>query len=126
MLERVFPPDSQTWREQWDRIAVFAQLIYDTDRNLGNILYTEGWKLWMIDFSRAFRIWGEFRSPESVTRCDRQLLERLRQLTEEDVERKIGQHLTPGEISASMERRDELVAHVERLIAQKGEHIVLY
>ena len=89
-------------------------------------VYTEGWKLWMVDFSRAFRIWGELRSPESVTRCDRQLLERLRQLTEEDVDGQIGQHLAPGEISALMERRDKLVAHVEPLIAQKGEHIVLY
>ena len=80
----------------------------------------------MIDFSRAFRVWGELRRPERITRCDRQLLERLRQLTEEDVERQIGQHLTPGEISTLMERRDKLVAHVEQLIAQKGEHIVLY
>ena len=126
LKERVFPPDSQAWSEQWHRMAVFAELVYDTDRNQGNILYTEGWKLWMIDFSRAFRIWGELRRPERITRCDRQLLERLRQLTEEDVERQIGQHLTAGEISALMERRDKLVAHVEQLIAQKGEHIVLY
>ncbi len=54
------------------------------------------------------------------------MLERLRQLTEEDVERKIGQHLASGEISALMERRDKLVAHVEQLIAQKGERNVLY
>ncbi len=126
LREHVFPPDHQTWSEQWYRMAVFAELVYDTDRNMGNILYTEGWKLWMIDFSRAFRIWGELRRPGSITRCDRQLLERLRQLTEEDVERKIGQHLTPGEISALMERRDKLVAYVEQLITQKGEHIVLY
>ncbi len=126
LRERVFPPDHQAWSEQWDRMAVFAELVYDTDRNMGNILYTEGWKLWMIDFSRAFRIWGELRRPGSITRCDRQLLERLRQLTEEDVERQIGQHLAPGEISALMERRDKLVAHVEQLIAQKGEHLVLY
>ena len=126
LKERVFPPDSKAWSEQWHRMAVFAELVYDTDRNQGNILYTEGWKLWMIDFSRAFRIWGELRRPERITRCDRQLLERLRQVTEEDVERKIGQHLTPGEISALMERRDKIVAHVEQLIAQKGEHIVLY
>ncbi len=126
LLERVFPPDHQAWSEQWYRMAVFAELVYDTDRNPGNIMYTEGWKLWMIDFSRAFRIWGKLRRPERITRCDRQLLERLRQLTEEDVERKIGQHLDPGEISALMERRDKLVAHVEQLVAQKGEHIVLY
>ena len=126
LRERVFPPDHQTWSEQWYRMAVFAELVYDTDRNMRNILYTEGWKLWMIDFSRAFRIWGELRSPERIARCDRQLLEKLRQLTEEDVERKIGQHLTHGEISALMERRDKLVVYVEQLIAQKGEHIVLY
>lgn len=80
----------------------------------------------MIDFARAFRIWGELRTPERITRCDRQLLERLRQLTEENVERKIGQHLTSGKVSAVMERRDKLVAYVEQLIVQKGEHIVLY
>lgn len=122
----MFPPDHRTWSEQWYRMDVFAELVYDTDRNMGKILYTEGWKLWMIDFARAFRIWGELRTPERITRFDRQLLERLRQLTEEDVECKIGQHLTSGKVSAVMERRDKLVAYVEQLIVQKGEHIVLY
>jgi len=36
-------------------MRVFSQLVYDTDRNLGNVLISEDWHLWMIDFTRAFR-----------------------------------------------------------------------
>ena len=52
------------FNEQHGRMRMFAELVYDTDRNHGNILYDTDWKLWMIDFSRAFRIWGDRNSTE--------------------------------------------------------------
>ena len=44
------------------RLLVFSALIQDSDRNPGNILITEAWKVWMIDFTRAFRLAPELQS----------------------------------------------------------------
>ena len=60
LAERRWPDDMLRFNEQHARMRMFAELVYDTD-----------WKLWMIDFSRAFRIWGDLRAPQSLTRCDR-------------------------------------------------------
>jgi hypothetical protein len=61
-----------------------------------------------------------------LLRCDRQLLEKMRNLTEDEVTRTVGNHLTKPEISAVMKRRDKIVAYFEQLIKQKGESEALY
>ena len=67
------------------RMRLFTQLVADEDRNTGNVLITSDWKLWMIDFTRAFRRNKQLLAPGDVTRCDRQLLEKLKALTKEQV-----------------------------------------
>lgn len=124
--ENLQPPDVTAWNKQVDRMWVFSQLVYDTDRNRGNILITEDWKLWMIDFSRAFRLHHNLQNPARLTVCDRQLLEKLRQLNEAEVLEITKPHLDKGEVKAIMARRDKIVAHFEKLIAEKGENAVLY
>ncbi|MBP7777555.1 MAG: hypothetical protein KA371_10535 [Acidobacteria bacterium] len=74
------PPNAMQWRQQMHRIRVFAALVGDTDRNLGNVLITSDWKLWMIDFTRAFRLWTDLKSPADLSQIDRRLLARLRTL----------------------------------------------
>jgi hypothetical protein len=49
-------PDTDDWNNQMYKIRVFDQLVYDTDPNLTNVLISEDWKIWRIDFSRAFRL----------------------------------------------------------------------
>jgi hypothetical protein len=49
------PPASQFWVDQLNIVRVFDQLIYNTDRNQGNLLITPEWKVWLIDHTRAFR-----------------------------------------------------------------------
>jgi hypothetical protein len=105
---------------------VFAELVRDTDRNKGNVLYTRDWRLVMIDFTRAFRLQPELRTPEQLASCDRLLLSRLRRLQKAEVSRAAGRHLTASEIDALMKRRDLIVAHFDGLIAAKGEAAVLY
>jgi hypothetical protein len=58
--------------------------------------------------------------------CDRQLLEKLRQLSYDEVLDKTKPHLSKSEVKAVIARRDKIVAHFEKLIAQKGEGAVLY
>ena len=57
-------PDQAAWSRQTYRVRVFNELIYDTDRNKSNLLITNDWNIWLIDFSRAFRRWKKIRKPE--------------------------------------------------------------
>ena len=70
-------PDAESWNRQMFRMRLFTQLVADEDRNTGNVLITSDWKLWMIDFTRAFRRSKQLIAPGDVTRSDRQLLETL-------------------------------------------------
>lgn len=119
-------PDSEEWNRQMYRMRTFSQLVYDTDRNLTNVLITDDWKIWMIDFSRAFRLYPELESTKDLARCDRKVLAALRTLTEESVEAHTKPHLGKLGVRAVIERRDKIVAHFDQLIAQNGEDKVLF
>lgn len=123
---KIQPPNPSAWNNQMFRMRVFAQLVYDTDRNLGNVLITEDWKLWMVDFTRGFRLYKQIRSPGDLQRCDRKLLDNLRALTLDQVTAHTKPFLTKPEIEAVMARRDLLLKHFDALIAAKGEASVLY
>lgn len=120
------PPDVEAWNRQIYKVRVFTALIYDTDRNRGNNLITEDWKIWMIDFTRAFRLERELKSPEGLVRCDRDLLEKMKGLTREAVSESVGDHLHRNEIDALLARRDLLLAHYDALIRERGAAAVLY
>ena len=107
-------------------MQVFTELVRDTDRNKGNVLYTNQWRVIMLDFTRAFRLQPELRLPDSLTRCSRDLLARLRTLTRDDVARAAGKHLTGDEVNAVMKRRDLIVRRFDELIAARGEAAVLF
>lgn len=124
--KNVIPPDIHAWNVQMHKVRVFSQLIYDTDRNLTNILITEDWKIWMIDFTRAFRTVRRLQDEKEIFKCDRDLFSKLQQLSRPEVKRAVGPHLTKWEIDALMARRNRIVAHFKKLIAEKGEAKVLY
>jgi len=109
----VTPPDPAAWSAQVHVMRVFDELIANTDRNQGNILIDRGWKLWLIDHSRAFRTQETLRAPMLVRRCDRELLTRMKALTRAAVDRELGDYLTGPERKALMARRDALVSVIE-------------
>jgi len=119
-------PDPEDWNRQVFRVRVFNQLIYDTDFNQTNLLIGEDWKVWRIDFTRAFRLHKELMKPEELERCDRQLLEKLKGLDPAEFKKKTKDYLTSAEAKAVLARRDLLVEHFEKLMAEKGESAVLY
>ncbi len=119
-------PDAQAWNKQWNKIIVFEQLVYDTDRNRMNILISEDWHLWMIDFTRAFRRYTTLEDPKSLGMCDRQLFQKLRQLDAAELEQKTKNWLNSDEVKGVMARRDKIVAIFDSFIARKGERAVLY
>lgn len=126
MKKKITPPNLESWNAQMHRIRVFTQLVFDTDRNLTNLLISPDWELYMIDFTRAFRLFSTLKNEKDLVKCDRNLLTALRQLSPRDVEQKTKAYLNASEIKAVMARRDKIVQHYEKLIAQKGEAEVLY
>ena len=125
--QKLTAPDPEAWNNQMYKIRVFDELVADTDVNLTNVLIGENWKIWRIDFSRAFRLNKEPKdASKELVRCDRQLLEKLKALDVNAVTEKTNRYLTKDEVKAVMARRDKMVAYFQKLIAQKGENEVLY
>jgi hypothetical protein len=71
--KKVQPPDADSWAKQIHLMRVFDELIFNTDRNLGNILIKTGWSMRLIDHTRAFRAYKSLKNPKSLSRCDRKL-----------------------------------------------------
>jgi hypothetical protein len=122
----ITPPDSRAWNGQMHRVRVFYQLIYDTDRNPQNILITGDWRIWLIDFSRAFRTLRRLPEAKDLVKCERGLYLKLVRLSKDEVAQAVGPHLTRWELEALMSRRDLIVSHFKKLISAQGEAEVLY
>ena len=61
-----------------------------------------------------------------LTKCDREVLQKLRTLTAEQVAAATKPYVGPLEIAALMARREQIVGIFDRLITEKGESHVLY
>lgn len=128
LAKKISPPDVAAWNRQMYKKRIFAELVYDTDPNLTNVLISEDWRLWMIDFTRAFRNYKEVRLPKNIleSKCERKLLGRLRALDRNELKQRAGAYLNDNEITGVMGRRDKIVKMYEDLVAKKGEKEVLY
>ena len=120
------PPDAEAWNRQMCRIRIFDELVDDSDPNLTNVLIGQDWKIWRIDYTRAFRLDDHLRNPNNIVRCDRQLLEKLKALDPNEVSEKTKRYLDKGHVKAIMRRRDAIVSRFQELIAEKGEAAMLY
>lgn len=107
-------PDATSWNRQMWHVRLFDQLIYNVDRNLGNLLIDTSWNVWMIDHTRAFRLLRSLKSPRSVTHVERGVLERLKALDEEVLNEAIADYLTVFEKRSLLRRRDQIVAILEK------------
>ncbi len=110
LRNNVEPPDPARWDRQMCLIRLFDQLIYNMDRSQENILIAADWSVWMIDHTRSFRQWTTLRNPAAVTWCTPDLLLALQSLRRQDLDRNLGDLLTPDQIAAIMSRRDLIVA----------------
>jgi hypothetical protein len=120
------PPDERRWRHQTQVMRIFDNLIYNEDRNPGNILYDSTWKMWMIDHTRAFRRYSRLKKGASFEQCERGMWERLQRLSKEDVKKSVGRFLHPAELKGILKRRDLIVARIQELINLQGEEEVLF
>ena len=126
LKKKIDPPRPAEWNNQMYRMRVFSALVRDSDRNLTNVLITPDWKLVMIDFSRGFRLQTELLYPQDLRKIDRAFLTKMGLLTKDTLQQATKNYLTNREVEAVMLRRDGLVAHFKRLIADLGEDKVLF
>jgi hypothetical protein len=124
--KKMEPPDQHYWNQQMYVCRVFDQLIYNTDRNLGNLVITKDWNIWMIDHTRAFRMMKDLKSAKDLVQCDRKLLGKLRELNNEVLTKQLGHYLNAMQIEGLLARRDKIVKFFDEQVAQKGEAAVLY
>ncbi|MDA2932889.1 hypothetical protein MYX82_00945 [Acidobacteria bacterium AH-259-D05] len=128
--DKIEPPssgiDRWRWMMQWQVIHFFDNLIYNEDRNRGNVVIASNWKLWMIDHTRAFRRWKQLIYPEKIRYCERNLFEKLQKLDETVVRERLKDFLIPYEIDGLLERKRLLVDHIQKLIAEHGSSDVLF
>jgi hypothetical protein len=115
-------PDTRAWNRQVYRQRVWDNLTANIDRNQGNLLVDEHWNLVLIDHSRCFTGISKLKYP--MIRIDRPFFERLKALTKEDLETHLRGLLIDG-TKGLLKRRDLIVAHFEKLIAERGEAAVL-
>ena len=126
MQKNLDSPDPDGWNKQMYKIRVFDELVYDTDPNLTNVLITKDWKIWRVDFSRAFRSWKKLRNPGNLVMCDKNLFEKLKALNEADLKTALNKQVSSNELKGLLARRDLIVEAFNKLIADKGESAVLY
>lgn len=113
--DNVQPPRPDCWLEQMHIVRMFDALIDNTDRNLGNIIYTKEWRIWAIDHTRAFRRAPVPPGVAKLTKIDRGALAGLKALDFEALKREIGRYIPDAEIRLLLSRRDALVTQYNKL-----------
>jgi hypothetical protein len=123
-LDQAACPWPTEWAKQVCRQRVFDNLVANIDRNAGNLLVDGEWNLILIDHSRAFAT-DDMPFVKEMTRVDRPLVEKLRALDEATLMARIRPWvLSDGNVRAILKRRDKIVAHFDRLAAERGEGVV--
>jgi hypothetical protein len=119
------PADTARWQRQRIDMLVFDNLIFNFDRNHGNQLMDASGKLWFIDHTRSFKRSPSLPSQESVLVIDGDLWQRIKELDPDQVRARLGPYLNVVEVKTLLKRRQILIRHVERMIADRGEQQVL-
>ena len=86
-------------------MRVFDALVYNDDRNAGNILSDSAWNVWMIDHTRSFSRISDLPEPNQINDFEGNLWERLCHLDEEEVKKTIEAYVQSPELKALFKRR---------------------
>jgi hypothetical protein len=125
--KKIDPPDPRAWNEQMHKVRLLHQLTYNTDfRNINNVLLDPSFRVYAIDFSRAFMAYDDLRSKEDLTRFSRSVLEALKALDRPTLDAKLGRWLTRPQRDCILKRRDKILALAAERVREQGEAAVLY
>ena len=125
--KKIAPPEPRAWNEQMYKVRLLHQLTYNTDsRNIRNVLIDPSFRVYAIDFSRAFMAYGDLRSKDELTRFSRPALEALKALDRATLGAKLERWLTGPQIDSILKRRDKILALAAQRVQERGEPAVLY
>lgn len=124
--DKIKPADVIQWNYQVQTMHLFDALVYNIDRNMGNVLIDKNWKLWMIDHTRAFRRYTEPKDEDKFIVVDRELYEALQALNPNTLKAELKDSLRTFEIEGLIRRREKLLEYIRKLVAEKGEDKVLF
>ena len=116
----------QLWMFQKQNMAVFDNLIYNFDRNPGNMLIDYRGKVWFVDHTRAFKILPALNGRSDIKVLERELWQNLQELDPARVRQRLDPYLKATEIDALLVRRDKLVKLIAKRIAKHGEQAILF
>lgn len=117
-------PQTPQWSRQLARMKLFDSLLGNTGRNLNNMLVDRHDNLMLIDFIAAF---SNLRTlSHAPMRFERQVIERLKVLGTAESRAQLKRVLDDDAIESLLARRDALLKHAEKLIAERGEAAVLF
>jgi hypothetical protein len=116
-LKQITPPDVAAWNDQMLQVSFFNNLVYNTDPNLGNLVIDTRWRLWALDFTRAFQGRADIRRPTSLERIDAGVYEKLKSLTWPELTSSLQELIGGLGVAALVVRRDKIVALFEARIA---------
>jgi hypothetical protein len=125
--KKLAPPDLKAWNEQMYKVRLLHQLTDNTDfRNIRNVLTDPSFRVYAVDSSRAFTVYGDLRSEKELIRFSRSALEALRALDRPTLDAKLGHWLSGTQIAGLLKRRDRIVALAAKRVQEQGEAAVLY
>ena len=104
-----------TNKSQKDLMRIFDALIYNDDRNTGNVFYKrDDWQIWLIDHSRAFR--AKAKLPKglewSKLRLSDNFRQRLAALTKENLDKVLTKYLHEKQITYLLKRRNKILSKI--------------
>ena len=125
--QKIRPPDIASWNRQIHNVRLLRSLTDDRDyKNSSNVLVGPGFRVWAIDFSRAFRLSPKLNADLELSRFSSTVLDRLRALDKPTVGEVLGRWLTKLQRQKLLERRDRIVQLADRLIEEQGEEAILF
>lgn len=127
--------------DHWTKMKYLARafdgLIANEDRTQQNILYTQDWRMILIDHSRSFRSSREFTKrlltgqhvdgrPKPFRQLPRWFIDNIKDLDHTRIQHAVGSFLKKKEIEAVLIRRDLLLREIDEMIQENGEENVIY
>lgn len=118
------PPATTAWSRELSRMKTFDYLIGNRGRNSLNVLIDPNDEIILIDHILSFS--GGDELANLPPRFDRGLLAKLTELSRDELQFHLKKFLSAEDIESILTRRDALLSHVEKLVAEKGEPAVVF
>lgn len=112
--DKRYPSESCVLSYQASLMNMFDILIFNEDRTLSNILYTEAdWLMWMIDHSRSFRTHKQVPKYLKAARLrhSEKIKEKLKSLNYQNLHKLTKGLIKRRQLKALLKRRDLLLKH---------------